>query len=655
VTSGESTLRHKSTRDGFLIVFLAFLLRFPLWCENWVFLGPDGGDARSLAYDLGNPDHLLLGTSTGTIFASTNGGETWSRLAHLGEGDNYVLDHIIIDPRNSKVLFVSAWDVKNQKSGDIFRSRDGGATWVTLPGMHQKSVRALGMAPSDSNVLVAGAFDGVYRSDDAGDSWQRISPPDHAEIKNIESIAIDPRNSNVIYGGTWHLAWKTTDGGVSWHHIHKGMVDDSDVFSIIVDPATPAVVYASACSGIYKSENAGEDFHKIQGIPFGARRTRILKQDPNNSRIIYAGTTRGLWKTTDSAKTWKLVTRPTLVVNEVLVDPRNSSRLLLATDRTGIMVSDNGGKSFSPSNRGYTHRYITTILADKNDPETIYVGVANDHEWGGVFCFRFGSNNWQQNSNGLEGRDVFVLKRAVNGTLVAGTNRGLFTLDVGRKAWISDNGQIEKSGSSRQRRGEASGDRSETGSALTNVRINDIEVESEEWFAATSVGLFASANKGKTWKRVRGTDQNDFVAVETAGDLLVAATHTNVFVSIDQGNHWKLVMLPERLRRVTGIAIISGARILVASTDHILRSSDSGTTWERIAELPAKNLSSISYDESRKTVLVTSLSTGTIVESSDAGTTWSRGPNAGQPLRRIKVFDGRLVAVTPFEGVIVQQ
>lgn len=645
-------LHYKSTRDRFLMVFLAFLLPFPLWGENWIFLGPDGGDARSLAYDLGNPDHLLLGTSTGTIFASTNGGATWSRFAHLGEGDNYVLDHIVIDPRNPNILFVSAWNVEDQESGEIFRSRDGGATWVALPGVHQKSVRALGMAPSDSNVLVAGAFDGVYRSRDAGDSWQRISPLNHAEIRNIESVAIDPRNSNVIYAGTRHLAWKTTNGGMSWHHINKGMVDDSDVFSIIVDPADSAVVYASACSGIYKSENAGEDFLKIQGIPFGARRTRILKQDPSNSRVIYAGTTQGLWKTTDSAKTWKQITSPTLVVNEVLVDPRNSSRLLLATDRTGVMVSDNGGDTFSPSNRGYTHRYITTILADKNDPETMYVGVANDREWGGVFSFRLGSNSWRQNSNGLEGRDVFVLKQADNGTLVAGTNRGIFILEVGRKAWTSSNRQIKKS--SRQRPGVISAAPSAAGSSLIDARINDLEVESKQWLAATSVGLFASESQGKTWNRVRGSDQNNFVAVKTAGDLSVAATRTNVFVSSDRGNHWGMATLPERLRGVTGIAIISDTQILVASTDHIFRSSDSGTTWEGIAGLPAKNLSSISYDKSSKTVLVTSRSTGTIVESNDGGRTWSCGSDAGYPLRGIKVLDGRFVAVTPFDGLMVR-
>ena len=101
----------------------------------------------------------------------------------------------------------------------------------------------------------------MFRSDDAGDHWSRISPEGHKDIKNIESIAIDPQNPDVIYAGTWHLAWKTDDGGNNWHQIKNGVIDDSDVFSLIIDPQQPSTVYLSACSGIYKSSNGGDLFH----------------------------------------------------------------------------------------------------------------------------------------------------------------------------------------------------------------------------------------------------------------------------------------------------------------------------------------------------------------------------------------------------------
>ena len=263
---------------------LGFLCATTLWAEQWKVLGPDGGDARSLAYDPRNLNHVFLGTGSGTMFESLDGGQNWSRFAHLGTGDDYVLDHIVIDPHNPDLMFVSAWSVQDQKAGDLFRSSDAGKTWEAVPAMRGKSIRALAIAASDSKVLTAGALDGVYRSTDGGQQWERISPLGHAEIKDIESIAVDPKNPNVVYAGTWHLAWKTDDGGVTWHHITKGMIEDSDVFSIIIDSTDPSVVYASACSGIYSSDNGGESFRKVQGMPFSARRTRVLKQDPNNPK-----------------------------------------------------------------------------------------------------------------------------------------------------------------------------------------------------------------------------------------------------------------------------------------------------------------------------------------------------------------------------------
>ena len=337
-----SESKHLVSRKSLLFLILALCCASAAWAGQWTALGPDGGDVRSLTYDPQNPDHIFLGTSTGSLFTSTDGGHSWTKFAHLGNGDDYVIDHLAIDPQSPNKMYAAAWSVENQQAGDLFRSNDGGTTWETTPAMHGKSIRAMAISASDSKTLVAGALDGVFRSTDGGKNWQKISSSNQ-EIHNIESIAVDPKNPNVVYAGTWHLAWKTDDGGANWHHINKGMIEDSDVFSIIVDSTNPSVVFASACSGIYKSQTAGDSFQKIQGIPFSARRTRVLKQDPSNASIVYAGTTEGLWKTTDAGKTWVRVSNPDVVVNDVMVDPRNSARVMLATDRAGVLASEDGG------------------------------------------------------------------------------------------------------------------------------------------------------------------------------------------------------------------------------------------------------------------------------------------------------------------------
>jgi photosystem II stability/assembly factor-like uncharacterized protein len=647
-----SESKHLVTRKSLLFVVLALCCASAAWAGQWTALGPDGGDVRSLTYDPQNPDHIFLGTSTGSLFTSTDGGHSWTKFAHLGNGDDYVIDHLAIDPQSPNKMYAAAWSVENQQAGDLFRSNDGGTTWETIPAMHGKSIRAMAISASDSKTLVAGALDGVFRSTDGGKNWQKISSSNQ-EIHNIESIAVDPKNPNVVYAGTWHLAWKTDDGGANWHHINKGMIEDSDVFSIIVDSTNPSVVFASACSGIYKSQSAGDSFQKIQGIPFSARRTRVLKQDPSNASTVYAGTTEGLWKTTDAGKTWTRVSNPDVVVNDVMVDPRNSARVMLATDRAGVLASEDGGHSFVTSNHGYTHRYVTSILADKNDSNTFYVGVVNDRELGGVFVSHDAGQHWLQKSKGLDGRDVFTLKQASNGELVAGTNRGMFILAHNATEWSPINNVINRTTSSRKTaKGKAA--KTETHSILT-AHVSEIEITPTTWMAATSAGFYTSSNQGKSWSGGPVMGKQDFVSVQSNGNLVALATRSSVLVSTDDGKSWQDSSLSSYVSSIRGVTVTPEGQIMFASREGAFRSPNAGGGWEHMQNgLPDKNISSISYDHSNKRLLATSTETGVVFESMDAGQTWTRGPDTGYPLRNIHVVHGRFVAATPFDGVVMQ-
>jgi photosystem II stability/assembly factor-like uncharacterized protein len=648
----------KLTRKLLVLLAIAVVVPSASHAAQWSSLGPEGGDVRSLAYDPSNPDHIILGTSTGVLFVSNDAGHSWTRFAHLGPNDDYVLDHVVFDPQNPKKLYVSAWSFQNQQAGDVFRSHDGGKNWEPVPGMHGKSVRALAISASDSKVLVAGTLEGVYRTKDGGNNWDRISPANHADIKNVESIAVDPSNPDVVYAGTWHLAWKTPDGGATWQHINKGMIDDSDVFSIIVDKANPSIVFASACSGIYKSESSGELFKKIQGIPFSARRTRVLKQDPTNASIVYAGTTEGLWKSSDLGKTWKHVTNSDVVVNDVLVDPRNSQHVLLATDRMGILSSADGTQTFSASNQGFSHRYIAAIEADHSDPKTIYVGLINDQELGGVFMSRDGGAHWQQRSTGLGARDVFTLKQAGNGTLVAGTNRGMFLLEKNGATWRPSNTVVSETSATKvikvkgktKRVASHSTKRSEL-----NARVNDVEIASNRWLAATSAGLYTSSDQGKLWTGGPVMGKQDFVAVRADREMIVAATRSTVLVSTDGGTEWKQAPLTSFVSSVYGLAITPDANIFVASREGIFHSADAGKTWEHVVNgVPAKDIGSVTYDSERKRLFATSIVSSVIFQSDDNGRSWQRHSDAGYTLRSVSAVKGRLLAATPFDGVVAQ-
>ncbi len=631
----------------------------------WKPLGPDGGDVRSLAQDPVNPDRIYMGTSAGQLYLSLDSGLTWSRYARLGEGDDYVLDHTVIDPKDANTIYVAAWSIESG-GGDLFRSKDQGHTWQTLPGMHGKSIRAFAVAPSNSQVLVAGALDGVFRSSDGGDTWARISPENHRELKNVESLAIDPTNPDIVYIGTWHLPWKTDDGGQNWSNIKQGVVDDSDVFSIIIDPRRPSVVYASACSGIYKSENAGLLFSKVKGMPFSARRTRVMKQDPVNANVVYAGTTEGLWKTMDGGKTFQRMTDPNIIVNDVMVDPRDPEHVLIATDRSGIMSSNNGGKSFTNTSRGFSHRQVATILVDREHPEVFYAGMINDKEFGGVFLSQDAGASWRQISNGLGTRDVFTLRQAEDGEVLAGTNRGIFSMNRASYTWKAvssgNNGMASVVPVARTSRKSTVrkttrrlGPRSAKVAQDTPLdrRVTGLDFADGKWFAATSAGFFTSANQGKAWTGGAVMGFKNFVAVHASPDVLLLAARNALLISSDCGNIWKLTNLPEMVTSISDVIVDPEKSIWVTAREGAFRSRDNGVTWDHVAGLPVNNLTSVTYDAQGKRLLITSSDTTQVFQTRDFGMNWRR-EDSGWELRSVQVVRGRLLGVTAFDGLVLQ-
>jgi photosystem II stability/assembly factor-like uncharacterized protein len=389
----------KCTRRVFALTLLIVLFVFAgqnlAAQEAWSAVGPAGGDARSFAAVPGQSSHLYLGATNSWIYESMDRGASWHRLSKLDSADGLIIDNIVVDASNPAIVYVAAWKV-DSPGGGLWVSRDGGRTWSVVAGLRGQSIRAFAQAPSDSKVFFAGTLEGVYRSTDAGANWTLISPPGSQEIHEVESLAVDPVDPNIVYAGTWHLPWKTDDGGKNWKNIKNGLIDDSDVFSILVDPAKPRTVFLSACSGIYKSESAGQLFRKIQGIPSTARRTRVLMQDPSNHNVVYAGTTEGLYKTVDSGKTFKRMTGPDVIVNDVFINPGNPDHVLLATDRSGVLLSEDGAASFAAANEGFSGRKVESLLVDRGNPARVFAGVANDKMYGSVFVSNHGGAGWER-------------------------------------------------------------------------------------------------------------------------------------------------------------------------------------------------------------------------------------------------------------------
>ena len=643
-----------------LLLFTASHIRLNAQ-KAWSDVGPAGGDARAFAAVPGQPLHLYLGTTDGWLFESLNGGSNWRRLVQLDSADDMVLDSIVVDSANPSTIYAAAWKV-DHPGGGLWISRDSGKNWKETEALKDQSILALVQAPSDPRMLFAGTLQGVFRSSDAGRTWDLISPPGSTEIHEVESLAVDPADPRILYAGTWHLPWKTADGGKSWKNIKQGVIEDSDVFSIIVDPAQPGTVFLSACSGIYKSEVAGELFHKVQGIPSDARRTRVLMQDPRDHQIVYAGTTEGLYKTTDGGKTFNALTGPEVIVNDVFVDPANSSHVLMATDRGGVMASTDAGATFAPSNDGFSARKVDALLVDRADPQHMYAGVVNDKTFGGAFETLNGGANWQQIGSGLEGRDVFALSQAVDGTVVAATNHGIFALVQNLAAGVSAHWEPRNTIANTVARTATqtlNGKRINVEKRIKVApvelqgKVNTLDASGDVWLASTSSGLLTSKDHGETWQGGPVMGSTEYHSVTTHGSTMAAARADGVVYSTDSGTTWSPMQIPTMLTRIHQALLTPDGTFWLGAREGVYLTSDLGRSWRWIQRLPFRDVDNLSYDATHKLVLASSRTSDQIYGIDPKSLTW-KWWQTGYKIGEVRAAGGRLVAASLFDGVLVE-
>ncbi len=400
---------------------------------DWRVIGPAGGDVRALVVDPSNPEHFYLGTLDGQMYTSVDGGESWSRITSFNYPTLYI-DHIIVDPRDVKTIYVGAHRHKNP--GGFFKSTDAGQTWTEAKDLKGEALHALTQSSKTPDILIAGTNSGILRSKDAGESWERLPTAATPGLINVESLAIDPRNTDVIYAGTWYLPYKSTDGGQTWKVIKNGMIDDSDVFAIDIDPRNPNHVIASACSGIYDSRDAGETWKKVQGIPSQSRRTRAILQHPSVAGIVFAGTTEGFWTSSNGGSSWANTSSRQLEINSIAVHPKNPESVYIGTNNYGVMVSHDMGKTFAQSNSGFSARRAYLIQPDRERSNRLYATTINTATGGGFFYVSDDTGEtWRESMRDMPSRLIcfsIVQDQRDANLLYIATNMGVYrSLDRG--------------------------------------------------------------------------------------------------------------------------------------------------------------------------------------------------------------------------------
>lgn len=298
------------------------------------------------------------------IYKTTDAGRTW---VHLGLDGTSQISAISIDPRNSNTVVVAALGDPFADSADrgIFRTTDGGATWSKVLYLGASTGASdVVRSPANPNVLFAGMWqlrrtgwslasggpqDGLYRSDDAGATWQQVTghglPTD--TLGRI-SVAIAPSSSKRVYAliqSRQGILWRSDDGGANWQLTSSDTNIDERPFyfnRVFVDPANADKVYSSSVH-LVVSTDGGKTFSITARRTHGDHHAMWISAD---GKRIAEGNDGGVALSNDSGATWDWRNViPIAQLYHVGFDHANPYRVCAPLQDNGVWCAPNNSRS----------------------------------------------------------------------------------------------------------------------------------------------------------------------------------------------------------------------------------------------------------------------------------------------------------------------
>ncbi len=292
-----------------------------------------------------------------------------------------------------------------------------GLEWRLIGPYRGGRVTTVTGVPGKSNLYYMGATGGgVWKTENAGTSWENLSDDDF-KVGTIGAVAVAESDHNVLYVGTGESpirgvttshgdgVWKSTDAGKSWQHV--GLKESGQISRIRIHPANPDIAFVAVQGqiwgpneerGIFRTTDGGKSWKHVLKVNENTGASD-LSMDPTNSRILYAamwnhgrkpwfiqsgGSGGGLYKSTDGGDSWNKLEGglPKLIGKAaVAVSASNPDRIYALIEaepgQGGLWRSENGGKTWKLING---HRvlhsrawYYIHIAADPVDEDTVYV------------------------------------------------------------------------------------------------------------------------------------------------------------------------------------------------------------------------------------------------------------------------------------------
>ena len=321
------------------------------------------GRVMSIAVNPKNKFEYYVGVASGGVWKTVNDGNTWTPV--FDKEGSYSIGWVTLDPNDPAVVWVGAGESNSQRSvayGDgIYRSDDGGKNWQNLGLKKSEHIGRVVVDPRDSKVVYVaaegplwgpGGDRGLYKSTDGGKNWKAVLAI--SENTGVVDVAIDPSNPDIVYaaayqrrrhvftlidGGPESAIYKSTDAGATWNKLKSGLPTvDMGRIGLEVSPADASVVYATieaadGKGGIFRSNDRGATWERQNEFDVGAMYYARVVADPKNVDRIFVLNVN-LRQSLDGGKTLHKVeeTNHHGDNHAIWIDPDNTRHWLLGSD-----------------------------------------------------------------------------------------------------------------------------------------------------------------------------------------------------------------------------------------------------------------------------------------------------------------------------------
>ncbi|MFA5814866.1 MAG: hypothetical protein WC865_04530 [Bacteroidales bacterium] len=414
----------------------------------WQFLGPTNISGRctdvAVVEPRGKSYTMYVATASGGVWKTENEGVTWAPV--FDQQVSTAIGDIELDPKNPQVLWVGTGEAnifRSSQSGcGIYKTTDGGKTWKHMGLENTFTIARIVINPKNTDVLYVAASGhewttnpdrGVYKTADGGKTWDKVLYVN--EMTGAIDLVMDPSDPNSLYATTWQRIrkkwndprteenytgsgiWKTTNGGKSWEQINSGIPEPKFRGRIGIDIArsNPKVLYAfvdnyekvsAADEGdnadsygrpssgtikgatVYRSDNKGKSWVQVSGLTPEMKKYMQyhsatygwvfaqMRVDPKDENTIYT-MGLGLNVSTDGGKTYKEVNGMHGDHHGIWIDPNNTDYLVNVNDG-GIVVSYDRGKNWKRFTDNLPVVQFFNLNYDMGTPFKVY-GSVQDH------------------------------------------------------------------------------------------------------------------------------------------------------------------------------------------------------------------------------------------------------------------------------------